>query len=705
MNIDVFRARKRRPLVHALCALALVFFVSVQPLIASAETDTTPPPEQTSSTSTLPTTESQLPVQEVAPPPADTTTPPANTTPEPAPASTPPTETPTGPQSPTGADSPTYVYDELTGLWSNGIYTWNPSTKQTQPVTAPTYSYNPTTGMWDTTEWRYDAPSGTYVENLISVPVPPADVVTTPSDSSQKQAATLPQSATSALLPGITPNNQVGQSGDSHGMFDLFYNAGISNSLFSNAISGDATVSNNTTGGNAVTGDATAIANLINLLQSSWNYLSGSGLTTFVANLFGDLFGDILIDPVSTPQSLSQSTPSDTVTVNATGSGTISNDITLNSQSGDADVTKNTSGGDATSGDAYALANIINALGSTISAGNSFLGVINIFGSLDGDILLPSTLKNLLHQPSSSAAGSGDVNASLSGSQSITNTVNGTATTGDTDVSQNTTAGSATSGDASNTLTILNLTGRQIVGNNALLVFVNVFGNWLGLIVDAPGAQAAALGDSTSTSATLPAGTYDIDETQTINNTVSLNAASGDAAVTKNTSAGNATSGDAVTSANIVNIINSAFAVKDWFGILFVNIFGDWHGSFGIDTAAGETIVETTPPASTTSDSGASSSSLVSYSTSTFSRSLNTFQGFGADDSNQTNTNAQILSSHITSAGDDTTPLAITQSSSTTPPQVNLFTLIGTITGLSILAAERAYNYRDKFKIRFWSKA
>ena len=703
MSTYVFRARKRRPLVHALCALALVFFVSVQPLVAFAETGTTPPLEQTtpSSSTSAPTTESQPSPQEAAPAPI--ATPPSSSAPaaEPTTESTQPAETTPGPQSPTGADSPTYTYDETTGLWSNGIYTWNPVTKQTQPVTAPTYSYNPSTGMWDTTEWRYDAPSGTYVENPISVPAPPVNALTAPSDGSQQQAVLLPQATTSALLPGLAPNNQVNQSGGSQGMFDLFYNAGISNSLFSSAVSGDATVSGNTTGGDAMTGDATAIANLLNLLQSSWNYLSGGGLTTFVANLFGDLFGDIMIDPISTPQALSQSTPSDTVTVNATGSGAINNDITLNAQSGDADVTKNTSGGDATTGDAYALANIINALGSTISAGNSFLGVINIFGNLDGDILLPTALKNLLAQPSSSAASSGDTKASLSSSQSITNTINGTATTGDADVSQNTTAGNATSGDASNTLTILNLTGKQIVGNNALLVFVNVFGNWLGLIVDAPGTQAAALGDSTSSSAALPAGTYDIDETQTIDNDITLRATSGDATVTKNTSAGNATSGDAVTSANIVNIINSAFAIKDWFGILFINIFGDWHGSFGVDTAAGEK----TAPVSATSDDSTSGGSLVSYSTSTFSRSLSTFQGFGGSNNDETNLNAQILSSHITSTDGDTAPLAITQSSNTTPPQVNLFTLIGTIAGLSILAAERAYSHRDKFKIRFWSKA
>src|SRR5690606_32678556 len=67
-----------------------------------------------------------------------------------------------------------------------------------------------------------------------------------------------------------------------------------------------------------------------------------------------------------------------------------------------------------------------------------------------------------------------------------------------------------------------------------------------------------------------------------------VNAQSGDASVTGNTAAGDAQSGDATASVNIANISNSTFSLSDWLGVLFINVFGTWNGSFGVDTAAGE---------------------------------------------------------------------------------------------------------------------
>jgi hypothetical protein len=87
----------------------------------------------------------------------------------------------------------------------------------------------------------------------------------------------------------------------------------------------------------------------------------------------------------------------------------------------------------------------------------------------------------------------------------------------------------------------------------------------------------------------MPASDTDVNSTSNlgINNNVKLRANSGDASVTENTRAGNATSGNATASANIANIANSTLSFSNWFGILFINVFGNWQGSFGIDTAAG----------------------------------------------------------------------------------------------------------------------
>ena len=136
---------------------------------------------------------------------------------------------------------------------------------------------------------------------------------------------------------------------------------------------------------------------------------------------------------------------------------------------------------------------------------------------------------------------------------------------------------------------ILNLTGHEVVASNSLLVFVNVLGKWVGLIVDAPaGATAAALGNGVNQNTVInAAATISAQTNNQITNNVTLASQSGNAAVTKNTNAGNATSGNATASANILNMSQSSFGLSGWFGILFINVFGSWFGSFGIDTAQG----------------------------------------------------------------------------------------------------------------------
>ncbi|MBI4033842.1 hypothetical protein HY379_02470 [Candidatus Saccharibacteria bacterium] len=471
-----------------------------------------------------------------------------------------------GPSEPNGVDANTYTYNSETGMWENEYYIWDPVTKQTKPKSPQTYSYNPETGMWDTTEWRYNPTTDKYEPNTLSV-------------------------STASLPEGQVPN--------SGGLYDLFYDATISNNILLDSSSGNATVASNTTAGSALSGDAAALLNLINLLGGSTGLVQGGNFSVFNSNIYGNVQGDLMIDP---GQILANSSTAQNVTVNSQDSGSIDNNITLAAQSGDATVVTNTSAGDATTGTAATVANIVNMINSIIGSGQSFLGTINIYGSLNGDILLPpDLLQTLLSSnggvtastsgPNSGTDVSSDTNtlANLTTNQAINNQLNLEATSGAAAVTNNTTAGSATTGSAQTSLTILNLTGNQIVGKDVLLVFINVMGQWVGVLFSAPsGSTAAAIGGGITQNTTLTDNT-NVDSTtnQTINNTLNLTSVSGDATVADNTTAGGATSGDAMAAANLLNILNSTFSLADWFGILFINVFGSWNGSFGIDTAAG----------------------------------------------------------------------------------------------------------------------
>ncbi len=694
MNTQRIKLEFTNRIIHG--ALALFIATFSFPAVVSAEGETTP--EATETTQTTPTEPEPTPSTETSP----------VTEPAPTETSTPPADSTQGPQSPTGAEGDSYTYNETTGLWENSKYTWDPVTKQTSPKTTPTYSYNPETGHWDTTEWIYDAPTGTYVPNIISILAPPEGAVldtsqgTPTADSTENdQAPSSNLSALSSSAQNSPDSSGIDGSETSKGIFDLFYNAFISNNINSTAITGDALVSMNTLAGSALSGDATAIANVFNLLQSVWNLgVTGSTFSTFTQNIFGNVLGDLWLQ---TPEPNTQGALPSDVTVNASQSAAIHNTINLEAISGDAAVTNNTTAGDATTGTATVIANIINAINTSIVSGNSFVGMLNIYGSLDGDILLPQDLISTLL--ASNAIGTLDTsqisNASVLGefnnTLSTTNNVDVSATSGDATVTHNTSAGNATTGDADTNVTILNLTGREVVGKNALLVFVNVLGTWVGMIVDAPtGTTSAAFGGGVTEDSTL-----DITQNnnQAIVNDINAHATSGNALVSSNTSAGNATSGDAMTAVNILNMNNSQFALSDWFGVLFINVFGSWTGSFGVDTIAGTLQPPTIPTPISVSTNTPSTLGVSEEKIRAFKfvpDSNGTYHLEESDDGTEALVAAEVLSNtNAPSLDDDNSPASKLASGGSPQKRDWTLTLLGTTLGVSLLGAERVLSRRN----------
>lgn len=473
---------------RAICTgVIIIFALIVAPFSNTASADDTSPPATTQETVVEQTPAEPTPTAP-APAPAQTTQSGSSTE-----------STQQGPTSPTGADSTAYTYNEATGLWENDKYTWDPATKQTAPKVTPTYSYNPQTGHWDTTKWIYDAPSGTYVANTVSSATPPPTLPDSASKTNGKQSAPTEKAVTTNLgQPGKAkqPTQHKEATASPASIYDSFFNAAISNTILSQAVSGDAIVTLNTLAGDALSGDATAIATVLNLLQTVWDIGNpGAIFTTFTQNILGSIFGDLRLTP---PEGQQNTKPHDNVAINSSNDATIHNTLQLEASTGDAAVTNNTAAGSAASGDATAIANIVNAINSSITAGQSFLGMLNIYGSLDGDILLPDGFlekilaTNTIGQLDTSPITNADILGQFNTNQTIANNLSTSARSGTATVSSNTEAGNAQSGDAQTNVTLLNLTGRQVIGKNALLVFVNVLGEWVGMIVDAPANTTSA---------------------------------------------------------------------------------------------------------------------------------------------------------------------------------------------------------------------
>ena len=437
-----------------------------------------------------------------------------------------------------------------------------------------TYTYDAASGRWNSDTWTYNANSGTYQPTVIPQPVAPT--TTTP---------TLAQT-------GLTNSTA----------------SAIGNALNSVATSGDASILSNTLGGSATTGDATSVATVLNNVNSTLTNTNNTQAANFVSNVMGDVNGDIMLQPMLLKAMLETAASQQTATnstIHSTTNTGVTNDITLNANSGDATVSSNTSAGNATTGNANTVANVINLINSMVAANQSFVGTINIYGNLNGDILIaPDFIPQLLasNGGSTAPAVAGTASITSTDNQSVVNNIALAAKTGEALVSGNTTAGSATTGDATTNTVIFNLTNHAIVASNSLLVFVNVLGRWVGVIVDAPtGATAAAIGSGVVSDTVSPNLVIDATNNATLTNNINLASQSGNATVTKNTTAGNATTGNATASANVANITGSQMGLSGWFGVLFINVFGSWLGSFGINTDAGNPVVPATKPPTSSS--------------------------------------------------------------------------------------------------------
>ena len=484
--------------------------------------------------------------------PSSTTTTPVSSDPVPTTTTTPTaTETPASTPAPTTATNPTPT-------------TTASEATTTSPAPKTTYTYDAASGRWNSDRWAYDPISGSYKQT-------PAPVLAAPAPS--------PSSSS-------TPTTQT--------TMDSTTTAAIVNALDAAATSGDASVLRNTTAGGATSGNASSTATIINNVNSSLTSGSNQQAATFATDVMGDVNGDIMLQPMLLKAMLEAgaSQPADQTTINSATNTGITNDLTLSATSGNATVAGNTNAGNATSGTANTVANVVNIVNSMVASNQSFVGTINIYGNLNGDILIaPDFIPQLLASNGSAPAPVGTASITSNDTQSIVNNIALAAQTGQSLVEGNTNAGSATTGNASTNTVIFNLTGHEIVASNSLLVFVNVLGRWVGVIIDAPtGATAAAIGNGVTTNTVAPDLVINATNTTQLTNNINLASQSGNASVLGNTNAGSALTGNATASANVANISNSQIGTTGWFGILFINVFGNWYGSFGIDTAAGNPV-------------------------------------------------------------------------------------------------------------------
>lgn len=387
----------------------------------------------------------------------------------------------------------------------------------------------------------------------------------------------------------------------------------------------------NTLNGQVFTGDAKNTLNLMNKLNSN---LSGIGAFNTM-NLYGNYSGDIALNfsggsPLSNFVSASDTLAANSVTgpLSANYSVTdgnftvkeangndakLNNDIYLNADTGHNSTSLNTGAGVIQTGDATALANIINMVNTNIQVDEWLFAVINIFGDLAGNIILPggTNLASVIsgsNNVGNSETGPSSYNYSASTTNSTTD-INNTndadissnlavsAKTGNNDASFNTGGGYVNTGVADSSLantTIANTNTYDPEGT-VFLVIVNELGKWVGHIIGGNSASsgnsetenAPALNAQNNATGPLSNNVSEIklnsDTTLTNNNNaditnnikISANTGSNDAS--KNTGPGIIETGDANAGLSLLNLANTNIIAKKLV-VLFVNVIGNFIG-------------------------------------------------------------------------------------------------------------------------------
>lgn len=271
----------------------------------------------------------------------------------------------------------------------------------------------------------------------------------------------------------------------------------INNNLDLDAESGNASVQNNGSAGNALSGNAIANANVINVINSD---LESQQSFFGIINIYGDLSANIsvpsqlftsILSPSQSSSSSYSSNPSQNNSVNnTTFNDSINNQVSTSANSGNALVSNNNAGGNATTGSANNNINEINLINDQIFGNNAFLIFVNNLGSWNGTLLdspagtTSAILGNLepqsdTNQYSSSALSNNNTN--VIDNEQINNTILANASSGNATVQNNDNAGSATSGNADVNVSLLNIINSNLsVSGWFGVLFINVFGTWNG---------------------------------------------------------------------------------------------------------------------------------------------------------------------------------------------------------------------------------
>ena len=359
------------------------------------------------------------------------------------------------------------------------------------------------------------------------------------------------------------------------------------------SISGQNAIAGSTGNATIETGTSIAQTDQANIINTN---VLGSNFEFFVLPIITDQNGDIDLNELW--KQLQQK-----IAEESAGLNTSTNVLILNTNEAYVDLTAIASavsgqnsvvdnGGIATiqTGDSIAAANIFNLINLNIVGSNFLFGVINIFGSLTGNIIVPSPYRFLEYLAQNNYFGQSDiVNQNFA---YLTSNVTATADSGtNQQIDEN--GQSLETGDAYSYASSTNFANLNLLMSSWYFLLLNNFGFWDGTVDSWENPASSSPQQDPSVSYELGGPNEQTVEGQTTaeggntsvinNNSVEINAnVSAEAISGQNLALRNLMSliktGKSIALASIFNFLNTNIVASNFF-MPIINLFGSWRGN------------------------------------------------------------------------------------------------------------------------------
>ncbi|HET9947240.1 MAG TPA: hypothetical protein VFQ63_04235 [Patescibacteria group bacterium] len=440
----------------------------------------------------------------------------------------------------------------------------------------PTDTPPPTTTVTDTPAPTADpSPTATLTDTPTPTPDPTAAASLTPTDSPTPTNTPPPSQTLDASNSADVGNGIANSSNTGGNSIDASASAVSTDSATPTPTQDSSQGASSTNTGNATA--STSVTNDVNTTSVNSQYINQT------INIFLPQDGNItLSDPTSIAQQVAADTTSPVINVSLTTNGA----VVSNNVVSIADTGNNSASGSGTfainTGNAYSLVQLINKVNLTLVNSNIHFITINIYGELNGNIVLPE----LVSSQNCTSCGS---QTTVNNNATVTNAVTNAANTGTNTITATGGTNSISTGNAQSMVNLINIINSVIFGVSYGQLFINDLGTWNGKFVGWGNLPALTGGTSLALSTNLPTNgsgnpcagcttITTINNQAQVNNTVSSLANTGNN--TGSGSSGTITTGSAYSIISLLNFINSNFINTSGF-FAFINIFGTWNGDIG----------------------------------------------------------------------------------------------------------------------------